>query len=121
MSERLTVDAAALSRLLHAAADRPDPELRRALVALVNSGTGPAPSPRPWLSVAEAADLLDVSERTVRREVARGRLPHRRLGRRLLIAAEAVTGPERTRTDTGNDTGHVGRHGGPNADPEAAP
>ena len=121
MSERLTVDAAALSRLLHAAADRPDPELRRALVALVNSGTGPAPSPRPWLSVAEAAELLGVCERTVRDHAKADRLPHRRVGRRLLIHVSAVTGTDRNGAETVGPSGNGVRHGDTNTDPEPTP
>lgn len=100
MSTRLLVDADALTRLLHAAARTGDPTLRAALVELIRTGTAPAPQPRPWLPIGEAAALLDVSERTVRREVARGRLPHRRVGRRLLIAAAALNGPQRTGADT---------------------
>jgi excisionase family DNA binding protein len=97
---RLLVDADALAALLHAAAGHRDPNLRAAAVDLVRTGTAPAPTPRPWLPLPEAAALLDVSERTVRREVERGRLAHRRVGRRLLIAAEAITGPGRTTADT---------------------
>ena len=86
------------------------------------TGRPPAPRrpPRPWCSVAEAARLLGVSDRTVRRAVARGDLPHRRVGRRLLIEREALTGPDRTRADTGRDTGPTTGHGRPN-DPEATP
>lgn len=40
---------------------------------------------RPTLSVAEAADLLGVSQWLVLQQVARGNLPHRRFGRRILI------------------------------------
>jgi excisionase family DNA binding protein len=121
VADRLLVDADALARLLHAAADRPDPTLRAALVELVRSGTAPAPSPRPWLSLSEAAELLGVNERTVRREVERGRLDHRRIGRRLLIAAEAVGGPGRTRADTGPDSTTAAGHRDTSTDPEPRP
>jgi excisionase family DNA binding protein len=90
MGDRLAVDAAALRRILEAAtATHPDRAALAAAVAdLVTSGTA-APA-RPWLSVDEAARLLGVSEKTVRRQVARGHLAHRRVGRRLLIAATAL-------------------------------
>ena len=94
---RLLVDAAALGRLIAAATARPDPAVAAALSDLVRSGT--APPPEPWVAVDAAARLLGVSERTVRRAVARGDLEHRRVGRRLLIARRAVTGPHRTAQD----------------------
>jgi len=95
MTRRRLVDVDAFRALLDAAAaPRPDPyELRRAL-SLLAAAESTNPS-RPWLSVDEAARLLGVSERTVRRHAAAGTLPSRRIGRRLLIAAEAVTGPAR--------------------------
>jgi excisionase family DNA binding protein len=105
VARRLLVDADALGRVV-AAATSPDPnQLRAALAALVAAGIG-TPS-RPWLTVTEAARTYGVSERTVRREVARGRLEHRRVGRRLLIAATSLApnGPERTPADTPPDTG----------------
>lgn len=114
VADRLIVDAGALARLLDAAARHPHPQVRTALVALVTSGTAPAPpDPTPWCSVDEAARLLGVSERTVRRQVARGRLEHRREGRRLLIATRclAPNGPMRTREDTRSDNRCAGRHG----------
>jgi excisionase family DNA binding protein len=102
---RLLVDADALRALLEAATGRPDPAaVASAVAALLTSGT--APPARPWLSVDEAARQLGVSERTVRRHAATGQLRSRRLGRRLLIASEALTGPERTRADTVRDTRH---------------
>jgi excisionase family DNA binding protein len=100
MSRLLIVDADALERLLYAASDRPGPDLREAMASLLRNGTAPAPEPRPWLSVAEAASRFAVSERTVRRTVDRGDWPHLRIGRRLLVAAN---GPERTREDTDGD------------------
>lgn len=39
--------------------------------------------PRRWLSQAEAADYLGITDRTLRRMVARGDLPGYRLGPRL--------------------------------------
>jgi excisionase family DNA binding protein len=99
------VDAAALRRLV-AAAVAADPErIAVALGSLLSSGTRAAPG--DWLTVDQAAHLLAVSTRTVRRRCHDGSLPHRRLGRRLLVARSALdppsrpvadrTGPERTR------------------------
>jgi excisionase family DNA binding protein len=111
VNRRLLVDADALGRVV-AAATSPDPrELRAALAALVAAGIG---TPiRRWVDVPEAARTLGVSERTIRREVARGRLEHRRVGRRLLIAAAflAPSGPEWTRADTPHDSSPAARHG----------
>ena len=109
MTRRLLVDADALTRLLEAALARPNPAATAAASDLLWYGTTKPPD--PWCSVDEAARLLGVSERTVRRAVQRGELPHRRVGRRLLIARRAVTGPERTRADTPQDTGPTARQG----------
>lgn len=43
------------------------------------------PQQRPVLSVAEAADLLGVSQWLVLRQVGRGAIPHKRVGRRILF------------------------------------
>lgn len=43
-----------------------------------------------YLTVAEAADVLAVSRKTIYRLVWRGRLPARRVGRALRIPARAV-------------------------------
>jgi len=43
------------------------------------------PNGSPWLSVAEAANHLGVSERTVERDLARGRLRSSAIGRRRLL------------------------------------
>jgi excisionase family DNA binding protein len=80
---RVAVDADALEQLLAAAIDTDDPPVRRAVARLV--ATGAAPTGRTWLPVDQAAALLGVSDRTVRRAVARGDLEHLRVGRRLLI------------------------------------
>lgn len=47
-----------------------------------------------WVSVSEAAGVLSVSERTVRRRVASGELPSRRDGRRLLVNVSGVVSSE---------------------------
>lgn len=43
------------------------------------------PQERPVLSVAEAADLLGVSQWLVLQQVGRGGIPHKRVGRRILF------------------------------------
>ena len=42
------------------------------------------PKKRRWLSQAEAADYLGITDRTLRRMIARSELPAYRLGPRLL-------------------------------------
>ena len=46
--------------------------------------------PRPTLSVTEAAELLGVSRWLVLQQVNNGALPHRRLGRRILLSRRQV-------------------------------
>lgn len=49
-----------------------------------NSSSHPS-TPRRWLSQAEAADYLGVTDRTIRNYISRGRLPgHRVRGSRLV-------------------------------------
>jgi excisionase family DNA binding protein len=45
---------------------------------------------KPWLTLAEAAERLGCSTDAVRMRVKRGRLEHRRQGRRLYISAESL-------------------------------
>ena len=45
---------------------------------------------RPVLSVAEAAQLLGVSEWLVLQQVRRGALPHKRCGRRIVFSRERL-------------------------------
>lgn len=91
------------------------PDLERIAGQLDQLATGrpvpPRQPVRPWLSVADAARLLGVSDRTVRRAVTRGDLEHRRIGRRVLIARDALTGPDRTRADNRLAPRPPGRHG----------
>ena len=67
------------------------PELVAALTALVDERVERALSDReadsgsPWLTLAEAAERLRVSERTVARLIERGRLGTTTLGRRRLV------------------------------------
>jgi excisionase family DNA binding protein len=103
---RVSVDGAALRGLLEAAAARDHDSIGPAVAQLIERGAGPSVA-RPWLSVSEVAGMLGVSQRTVRRHVAAGQLPHRRVGRRLLIPRTAVdpNGPEWTRADKPADGG----------------
>jgi excisionase family DNA binding protein len=48
--------------------------------------TSGQPAPEALLTVTEAANVLAVSPRTVRRMVARGSLPGRRIGRSVRVA-----------------------------------
>lgn len=49
----------------------------------------PAPEPRPG-SLHWAAAELGVSERTVRNEIARGKLKARKIGARIVVYAEDI-------------------------------
>lgn len=49
-----------------------------------------AVEPRPVLSVAEAAELLGVSEWLVLQQIRLGTLPHRRCGRRIVFSRERL-------------------------------
>ena len=52
--------------------------------------TTPSPTPtRPTMDVAEAAVLLGVSPWLVLQQIAKGNLPHKRFGRRILIPRRA--------------------------------
>jgi excisionase family DNA binding protein len=58
------------------------------VTSLPSPSTPPASSPppeRPVLSVAEAAELLGVSQWLVLQQVGRGAIPHKRVGRRILF------------------------------------
>lgn len=45
---------------------------------------------KPWLSVAEAAERLGISEGAVRAAIKRGTLPSHRIERRLILKLEDV-------------------------------
>ena len=49
-----------------------------------------AAEPRPVLSVAEAAELLGVSEWLVLQQIRLGILPHKRCGRRIVFSRERL-------------------------------
>jgi excisionase family DNA binding protein len=46
--------------------------------------------PRPWLTQPQVAEIFQVSEQTVRRMIARGELPARRVGAQIRIRPEDV-------------------------------
>lgn len=52
--------------------------------------TGGDPALRPVLSVAEAAELLGVSEWLVLQQIRVGSLPHKRCGRRIVLSRERL-------------------------------
>lgn len=64
-------------------------------VATLPAPGGPSPgSPPPaWLSVAEAAGTLRVSERVVLSAIHRGQLPARRIGKQYRLPTSAVVPP----------------------------
>ena len=81
--------------------------------------TSPATSPgvqRLVLSVAEAAQLLGVSEWFVLQQVRRGLLPRRRMGRRIVISRDRLLAwVNNTDADAEADTRadmHMGSHAG---------
>jgi excisionase family DNA binding protein len=60
-------------------------ELARLLVPLVLVELEHDDGGSPWLSIAAAAAYLSVSERTIEREIERGRLRSSTVGRRRLL------------------------------------
>lgn len=70
----------------------PDPchviDLTMSPPAIVDGGKPAAE--RPVLSVAEAAQLLGVSEWLVLQQISRGELPHKRCGRRIVLSRERI-------------------------------
>jgi excisionase family DNA binding protein len=45
---------------------------------------------KKYLTIAEAAPPLGLSEKAVRQKIFRGQLPYRKLGRRVLIPADEL-------------------------------
>lgn len=43
-----------------------------------------------YISVAEAAPALGLTEKALRQRIARGQIPYRKLGKRILIPAEEL-------------------------------
>jgi excisionase family DNA binding protein len=60
-------------------------ELAGRLAPLVLAGIADRDGPSPWLSLADGAAYLGISERTLEREITRGRLHSSTLGRRRLL------------------------------------
>jgi excisionase family DNA binding protein len=60
----------------------------------VTDPTAQPDSPSGYLTAAEAAEILGVSERSVRRRLAAGRLPGLQVDGRWMVEAAAVTGPD---------------------------
>lgn len=60
-------------------------ELARQVAPVVLAELAERGGPSPWLSLADGAAYLGVSERTLEREVTRGRLRSSTLGRRRLL------------------------------------
>jgi excisionase family DNA binding protein len=58
--------------------------------AQTGDSTGGGPALRPVLSVAEAAELLGVSEWLVLQQIRVGALPHKRCGRRIVLSRERL-------------------------------
>lgn len=130
----IIVDSAALARLLRLASLGADTQMAAAVAALVTRSR-PAPPDRP-MNIEETAAYLGVHERTVRRRIADGTLPHRRLGRRVLIDRGDLISPGRTgqeRAEADNplasgrppiDAAHVPQgmgRGGPPPTPDGGP
>jgi excisionase family DNA binding protein len=78
-------------------------ELARQLAPLVVAELEREASPggSPWLSVAEAARYLSVSERTIERAIERGRLRSSTLGRRRLLHRDDLDALARSNGDGG--------------------
>jgi excisionase family DNA binding protein len=70
----------------------PRRQARRDGVAQVGQvhSTSPAPAPRPFLSVAEAAPMLRLSEMTLYRAIHDGQFPAVRIRGRLIIPTRAI-------------------------------
>jgi excisionase family DNA binding protein len=67
-------------------------ELARQVAPIVLDGIADRGGPSPWLSLADAAAYLSVSERTLERAVARGGLRSSTLGRRRIFHRDDLDG-----------------------------
>lgn len=65
-------------------------ELARQVAPLVLDGIADRGGPSPWLSLPDAAAYLGVSERTLERAIARGRLRSSTLGWRRLLHRDDI-------------------------------
>jgi excisionase family DNA binding protein len=61
-----------------------------AAIDIARTSIAPAVGDHAYLTVAEAASLLRVSEKTIRRQIACGGLPVCRVGRSVRISAKAL-------------------------------
>jgi excisionase family DNA binding protein len=78
-------EGAAAVNLAFTLTDEQLAEIARQVAPLVLAGSADRGEPSPWLSLADAAAYLSVSERTIERAVARGNLRSSTLGRRRLL------------------------------------
>ncbi len=60
----------------------------------------------PWLSIAEAAERLRVSERTLERRIAGGRVRSKTIGRRRLLHRDDVDGLAQSGNGGGSSVDH---------------
>src|SRR5438477_2649060 len=81
---------------------------------MTSQTTGPVDAPTGYLTAAQAAEILGVSERSVRRRLAAGRLPGLQADGRWLVEADAVPGQDTPDWMTGLDdrTGNRDRTSG---------
>jgi excisionase family DNA binding protein len=73
--------------VVHALQDLVDERVRAELGAHAAAGTEHA---RRWFTIPEAAIALGCSPDAIRMRIARGRLEHRRQGRRVYVSAAAI-------------------------------
>jgi excisionase family DNA binding protein len=50
------------------------------------------PSDDDWISITEAAPLLPTTVAALRKKIRRGKIPHRKVGRAVLVQRRAVVG-----------------------------
>lgn len=83
--ERVTAIPSPLERLTASLAPRVVEALLELVDERVAALAGPTDQSTPWLSIAEAADYLRVSERTIERWILNGRLRSTTIGRRRIL------------------------------------
>lgn len=67
-----------------------NPRFETLLQARVDEALAQRVPPRVWLTLAEAAERLGCTRDAVRMRINRGRLEHRRQGRRLYVSVASV-------------------------------
>jgi excisionase family DNA binding protein len=87
VTERLDLCAMFSSDVVTAIERLVDERVATALAALPAANV-----PAPWLTLEQAAGRLGCSTDAVRMRVKRGRLNHRRQGRRVYVSRESVDG-----------------------------